>query len=231
MIVGIVGGIAPESTVEYYRSIIRRYRERTGSTSYPRIVINSIDLEEMLRLVAAGDRNALTDYLLHQVRMLERAGADFGFFASNTPHIVFEEVERQSAIPLISIVRTACASALALGVRRAGLLGTRYTMESAFYPETFKASGIEILIPSEADRTWVHERYMNELVAGSFRDETRKGLLQVISRMHAPGGLDAVILGGTELPLILTSDIPTPVPLIDTTRSHVEAVVERMIAA
>ncbi len=224
---GIVGGIAPESTVDYYRSIIAAYRERRPDGSYPSIVVDSIDLQRMLALVAT-DLSALAAYLAAEVDRLARAGADFALLASNTPHIVFDELERRSPIPLVSIVEATCAVARRTGRKRLGLLGTRFTMEGRFYPDVFSRAGIALVPPEADDLTLVHERYMGELVKGVFSAGTRAALLAVVSRMKEREGVDGVVLAGTELPL-LVRDADAGVPLLDTTRIHVDAVVDRLL--
>jgi aspartate racemase len=134
---GIIGGIAPESTVEYYRLIIASYRRQKSDGSYPPILINSIDLTKMLGMIGAGKLGEVADYLGGELQKLARGGADFGLLASNTPHIVFEDLQRRSPIPLISIVQCACRDAKALGLTKVGLFGTRFTMQGKFYAEVF----------------------------------------------------------------------------------------------
>ncbi len=224
---GIIGGIAPESTIAYYRQIIARYREQTGG--YPSIVINSIDLPKMLALVAEPVSRNLVNYLSTEVQRLADAGADFAVFASNTPHIVFDDVASRATIPMISIVESACHAAAALGLRRVGLLGTRFTMEGRFYRDVFSGRGIEVVPPHGDDLAYVHDKYMNELVNGSFRHQTRMELLRVIDRLRERDRVEAVILGGTELPLILDAESGAAVPLLDTTKIHVESIVSRLL--
>ena len=226
--VGIIGGIAPESTIAYYRQIIERYREATGGGN-PSIIINSIDLTKMLGLVGSKDFPALINYLSGEMNRLAAAGADFAVFASNTPHIVFREVESRSKIPLISIVESAALEAERLGVRKAGLLGTRFTMQAAFYAEAFAAREIEVVAPDPDDLDYVHEKYMTELVNARFLDETRAELLRIIERMRERQRIDAVILGGTELPLILSGEMFVSEQVLDTTTIHVQAIVEKLI--
>ena len=132
--VGIVGGIAPESTIEYYRQIIDAYRTNSSAGDYPSIIINSINLRRMIDLITANELAAVTEYLLEALGKLARAGADFAVLAANTPHIVFDELRARSPLPLISIVEATCAEAQTLGMKRVGLFGTRFTMQASFYP-------------------------------------------------------------------------------------------------
>ncbi len=225
--VGIIGGIAPESTVDYYRSIIAAFREQNPDGSYPAIIIDSIDLQRMLKL-AATDLPQLAEYLAAELGRLARAGADFALLASNTPHIVFEDLERRSPIPLVSIVEASCEAAKGMGLKRVGLLGTRFTMEGRFYPDVFTRAGITVVAPQPDERAMVHERYMGELVKGVFLPETRAELLRIVEQMKHRDELDGVVLAGTELPLLLR-DVDGGVPFLDTTRIHVDAVVERLL--
>ncbi len=227
--VGIIGGIAPESTIDYYRRIIAQYRERCGNGAYPTIVINSINLTTMLRYVSGHQLGDLTAYLLREVTKLERAGADYAVLASNTPHIVFDDLSHLSPIPLISIVETTAAAAVARGYRKVGLLGTRFTMEGGFYPAVLARSGIEVITPASAEREYVHEKYMGELVRAEFRPETRAGFASLIDLIRARDAIDAVILGGTELPLLLRDALDLACPVLDTTAIHVHAVVDRLL--
>ena len=227
---GLIGGIAPESTIQYYRLIVAGYRERRGDGAYPSIIINSIDLKRLLDL-AAGERLAeLTEYLLRELERLARAGADVALFASNTPHLVFEEVRRHAPIPLLSIVEAACAAAEAQGLSRVGLLGTRFTMEARFYPDVFGRAGITVVAPDADERLWVHDRYVNELIPAIFRPETRERMLALVARMKARDGIEGVILGGTELPLLLQDAGGSGIPFLDTTRIHAERAVAHMLA-
>ena len=227
--IGIIGGIAPESTIEYYRLIIASYREKKRDGSYPSILINSIDMKKMLDLIAAKELAGLTGYLLGEIRKLAQAGADFGLLASNTPHLVFEDLRRESPIPLLSIVEAACEAAHALRLRKVGLFGTRFTMQGGFYPEVFTKQGIEIILPPMDDQNYIHEKYMSELVNGVFLAETRERLLTIADRLKAKNGIQGLILGGTELPLILREEFARGIPFLDTTRIHVERAVALML--
>ena len=229
-ILGIIGGLGPESTVDYYQRIIALYRDRTGDGSYPQFIINSIDLKRGLAFMAANDLAGMADYLLDGIGKLARAGADFGLISANTPHIVFEEVAPRSPIPLISIVEATYATAKTQKLKRLALLGTRYTMQATFYPKVFSREGIELLVPGPEDQDYIHDKYLNELVPGKFLPETRAGLLAIVDRMKAKSDIDGVILAGTELPLILRDPDHNGIALLDTTKIHCEAAVAEMLS-
>ena len=225
---GIVGGIGPESTIEYYRQLIDSYRAATGDGSYPPLILNSIDLQRMVDWFGANDLASVIEYLTGELTKLARAGADLGIIAANTPHIVFDEVQARSPIRLISIVEATCRAAAGAGMKRVGLFGTRFTMQSDFYPRVFTRAGIDLVVPPRDDQEFIHDKYMNELIPGIFRDETRDALLAIATRMPA---IDGLILGGTELPLILRGDSANGVRLLDTTRIHVHEAVKEMTCA
>ena len=227
---GIVGGIGPESTVEYYRQVVALCRQRAGDGSYPSMLINSIDLKRMLDLVAEGRLSELTGFLLEEVDRLRRAGADFGALASNTPHIVFDPLQESSPLPLVSIVDVTARAARARGLHRVGLFGTRFTMQARFYPDALARVGIALALPSPAEQAYIHDKYMAELVKGVLLPETRAGLVAVVDALRAREGIDGVILGGTELPSILRDGVDAEIPLLDTTRLHVEEIVSRIFS-
>lgn len=228
--VGILGGIGPESTVEYYRGIIASYRQQRPDGSYPSIFINSISVSKLLGWMNADQLREVVDYLAEELQKLVHAGADFGIIAANTPHIVFDDLQRRSPIPLISIVGATCAEAKRQGIRKAGLLGTRFTMQASFYPDVFRREGIVLVVPDEAEQAYIHEKYVGELLANTFLPETRDKLLEIIQRMKEQEQIQAVILGGTELPLLLRDDTACGIPLLDTTQIHVQAVVAELLA-
>ena len=227
---GIVGGLGPESTVDYYRRTIELYRERQRDGSYPQFIINSVDLKKGLDFMDANNLTGMADYLLEGIGKLARAGADFGLIAANTPHIVFDDIAPKSPIPLVSIVEATCTAAKAQKLKRLALFGTRYTMEATFYPKVFSREGIELLVPDPQDQDYIHDKYLSELVPGKFWPETRAGLLAIVDRMKAESDVDGVILAGTELPLILHGETHNGIPLLDTTKIHVEAAVAEMLS-
>jgi aspartate racemase len=227
--VGIIGGIGPESTIEYYRQIIAAYRECQKDGSYPSIIINSVDVSKLLAGMEASELAAVTDYLANEIEKLARAGADFGALAANTPHIVFDELRRRAQIPLVSIVEAACDEARILGLKRVALFGTRFTMRGRFYPDVFSQAGITIVAPSDDEQTYIHAIYTKELLNNIFLPETRDRLTAIVDRMKARDSIEAVILGGTELPLLLRDPQHNGIPFLDTTRIHVERIVAELL--
>jgi len=226
---GIMGGLGPESTIDYYGKIIALYRDRTGDGSYPQFIINSINMKKGLDFMEANNLAGMANYLLEEIGKLARAGATFGLISANTPHIVFDQVASKAPIPLISIVEATCAAAQARKLKRLALLGTRYTMQATFYPKVFSREGIELLVPGLEDQTYIHDKYLNELVSGKFLADTRAGLLAIVDRMKEKHDIDGVILAGTELPLILRDREHNGIPFLDTTQIHCEAAVTEML--
>jgi aspartate racemase len=227
---GIIGGIGPESTVEYYRSIIAGYRQQRPDGSNPSIIINSIDVNKLIDWFGANRLAEVSEYIADEIQKLARAGADFAILSANTPHIVFDEIQGRSPIPLISIVEATCAEAKKRGMERAGLLGTRFTMQAKFYPDVFSREGIAIVTPQEGEQACIHEKYIGELLQGSFLPETREKLLAIIHRLKERERIQGVILGGTELPLLLGDDAAFGLPLLDTMQIHVQAAVAQLLA-
>jgi aspartate racemase len=225
---GVIGGIGPESTVEYYRAILAVYRERHGDSANPPILIDSIDVKRVLGLVAADDLAGLTEYLVTELRRLAAGGASLAILAANTPHIVFDDVASESPIPLVSIVEATCREASSRGLKRVGLLGTRFTMEGRFYADVFAKHGIDIVAPTADEQAYIHDKYTTELLRSVFLPRTREGLLRIVERLRQHDVIDGVILGGTELPLLLREDNAWGIPLLDTTQIHARAAVRQL---
>jgi aspartate racemase len=224
--VGLIGGLGPESTIDYYRRILAVWQHEDPDSSPP-LLIDSLDVNTGLRLVAS-DLPALIEYLMDSIRRLTAAGVDFIAMTANTAHIVFDELAARSAVPMLSIVEVCAEEAIRQGLERPLLLGTRFTMGATFYPTVFARHGITIVAPNERDRAWLHERYVTELLKGDFRDSTREDVSALIQRLADEQQVDGVILGGTELPLLLRSSSVAGLPMLDTTALHVSAIVRRL---
>lgn len=226
---GMIGGIGPESTVDYYLSILKRYKELRPNGGAPSILINSVDLDRLRRYFEVGELANAAQYFVAEIKRLAAAGADFGLLSANTAHIVFDEVQSRSPIPLISMTRATCEAAKKLGIRKVGLLGTRFTMQARFYPDSLSKEGIALAVPDENEQAYIHEKYFDELVKGIFLPATRGQFVTIIERMKEQDGIDGLILGGTELPLLLRAAGNLGIPFLDTTRIHVEAAVEELL--
>ncbi len=227
--VGILGGLGAESTIDYYRRILAVWQE-TRPESFPELTIDSLDVTRGIELVK-HDRRALVEYLLGSIDRLARAGCTFVAMAANTPHVVFDDLLPRAPVPLLSIVETCAEEAQRLAVRRVGLLGTGFTMESSMYPDVFRRRRMEVFIPDTPGRAWLHERYLGELLKGVFHDETRDGVRRLVDEMIARDRIDAVVLAGTELPLLIRAGTIGGLPMLDTTELHVRAIVARLQAS
>jgi len=225
---GLIGGTGPESTIDYYRLLVAKYREQADGNS-PSLVINSVNLKFMMEWMTAGELGRVTDYLAGAFETLEKAGADFAALTANTPHIVFDELQQRTRLPLISIVEAARDKCHALGLNRVALFGTRFTMQAPFYPQVFSNTDIKLITPNDQEQNYIHEIYMGELLKDVFRPETRTRLLGIVDAMKARDGIEAVILGGTELPLLLRDETHNGITLLDTTRIHVDRLVAELL--
>lgn len=224
---GLIGGTGPESTIDYYRLLTAQYREKADGASPP-VIINSVDLKRMIGWMSAGELDKVTDYLAGEFEKLQRAGVDFAALTANTPHIVFDELQQRTSLPLISIVEATCERAQSLGLKSVGLFGTRYTMQAPFYPKVFSRTDVKLVIPTEEEQNYIHEKYFGELLKDVFLPETRAQFLRIADEMKARDGVEAVILGGTEIPLLLRTEEHNGIQLLDTTRIHVDRLISEM---
>ena len=221
--IGLVGGMTPESTTAYYQRLIDLGRERWNDPVHnPVVLIYSIDLAEMVAHQDVGDGDKVVELLAGVLEKLRGAGAEVGALTANTPHIFFKRIRSATALPLVSIVDTTLERVRDLQISRALLLGTKATMEGSMYPEAFAAFGIEIVTPAEGDRDFINRSIYEDLAAGNVTSELRRRYLEICHRQIEDNGVEAVILGCTEIPMVISAD-DYPVPLIDTARCHAEA--------
>ncbi len=225
--IGILGGVSAESTLSYYQTITREYTRRFGHPGYPEILIYSVSFQEYADLQHAGRWEELATRMGQVFRALARAGADFGLIAANTLHIVFDRVQELSPIPLLSIVDATARAIEEAGLSAVGLLGTRFTMEGDFFRDGLARHGIEALTPGPEEREEIHRIIYQELVRGEVRESSRRRALGVIEGL-ARRGAQGVILGCTELPLLIRSQ-DTELPLFDTARIHALAALEEAL--
>jgi aspartate racemase len=221
--IGILGGLGPESTVEYYKGIIRAFQSEEYGC--PEIIIHSTSLSEFWEIIEYGQHDELILWLVEKIESLYDAGADFGVIASNTPHIVFDEVNLKSPMPLLSIVEQTCKKATNMDLKKCGLFGTGFTMRSSFYQDYFGKRGISIVVPDGNDRKFLDDKIFSELATGIIKDQTRTQLLHIAKKMIDAESIDSLILACTELPLILSNG-EYGIPFLSTTAIHVESIVE-----
>ena len=228
-ILGVAGGTGPESTIDYYRRFLATWRRRGPEGTYPRLIINSVEGGAVIRGLGEGRLDDVAAILGEAVDQLAAAGAQTAMLASNASHLTYDRVAARSPIPLIHILDVTRAAAEAGGHGRLGLFGARFVMESTLYPDRFTGSGIEIVVPGEADRAWIGRIYLEELVNGVILDETRDRLVAIAAGLRDGDGIDGLILGGTELALILTEPSYAGLPILNTAQIHVEAAVDWLL--
>lgn len=225
---GLVGGTAPESTLVYYRDINHLVHERTNGKTFPELSIESVNLYRALEYCKKQRYEELIAYLLQAIQNLAKGGAEFAVLTANTMHVVYDALEIQSPIPLVSIVDAVCEEAKRRNLKKVGLLGTIFTMKGHFFKAPFLKQGIEIITPSESVMELVNDRIANELEMGIVKESTTQELIDVISEMQEKSGIEAIILGCTELPLALNEE-NCPVPCLDTMEIHIETLVEKIL--
>ncbi|QQS51222.1 MAG: amino acid racemase [Bacteroidota bacterium] len=225
---GLIGGIGPESSIEYYRQLIKAYQETAGTTDYPEMVMHSIDLTALLAYINANQPEELVGFLAERINVLDAAGCDFGAMASNTPHMVFDSLQKKVDLPLVSIVEVTCQAIAQSGLTKVALLGTRFTMSQGFYQKAAEKYGIEVVSPVPDQQEFIHRIYMGELLFNRIVPETKKQLLRIVSDIKEKEAIQGLILGGTELPLILHQSDFSGLQVFDTTQIHVASLVKRM---
>ncbi|HTY70987.1 MAG TPA: aspartate/glutamate racemase family protein [Actinomycetes bacterium] len=222
--IGLIGGTSWESSAHYYRALNEGVRDRLGGLHSADLVLRSLEFDEIAGLQAAGAWEDLGVRYASEARLLRDAGAQLIGIAANTMHLVADEVAAASGLPVVHIVDASGAVLRRLEVRRVGLIGTAYTMESDLYPARLERLGIEVLVPDAEDRAMIHRVIYEELTQGIVEDSSRKAHLGVIDRL-VDRGAQAVLLGCTEHTMLLGSE-DGPVPLLDTTAIHVAALLD-----
>lgn len=224
--IGIVGGLGPEATIDYYQRIINAFKNGNSDLNYPEIIVYSVNMSEFIGLMRLKKYELATIYLLERIESLKMAGADFAVLSANTPHQLFDQLREKSTIPLISIVEATCDEAKTRGLKRAGLFGTEFTMEASFFSDVFKKQGIDVIMPDKHDKELINYKLFSEIELGIFKDETREILIGIIEKMVREQHIDSLILGCTEFPLILDKETYAGIPVLNTTKIHVESIVK-----
>lgn len=224
---GLIGGTGPESTLIYYKKIVYGAKEMSGKDFFPNINIDSVNVFDILNFCSQSDYNSLTEYLMKSIHNLIRAECEIIALTGNTPHIVFEKLCERSAVPLISMVDATRDKAVEQNIKRAGLLGTAFTMVEDFFRKPFIEAGIDIFIPDEDGIRFLSEKIASELEVGIVNPATQKKILEIINEMQRQHNIEAIILGCTELPLLFSNQ-PVPLPCLDTLSIHTEALLSAM---
>lgn len=223
--IGLIGGMTWESTVEYYRIINERVKAELGGFHSGRILMDSLDFDEIEKCQSRGAWDESAAILGDAAERLERAGADLLLICTNTMHKVADAVAARVRIPLLHIVDITAEKILGAGLRTVGLLGTRFTMEQEFYKGRLeKKFGLQALVPDAEGRSVVDGVIYNELTFGIISPESRRRYVRIIERL-AESGAEGIILGCTEIPLLIRQE-DAPIPVFDTTRLHAEAAVD-----
>ncbi len=218
--IGLIGGMSWESTLEYYRIINELVSRRLGGHHSAKVILYSVDFDEVVKLQHEGDWEKLGDMLAEIARRLESCGADLILICTNTMHKVANYVQRAIRVPLLSVIDATAEEIKRVGLKKVGILGTKFTMEDEFYRTGLERHGIRTLIPDERDRDTVHRIIFDELCLGFFKESSKEKLKEVVERLKEKGA-EGVVLACTELPLLLSKE-DCDIPLFDTTRIHAE---------
>lgn len=227
--IGLIGGIGPESTIEYYRLIIKKFQEKLNTENHPELLVFSINMEEMIGYAFNNKTEELIDFLSKRISILETSEVDYIALASNTPHIVFDDLAQRTKAKMISIVEETCKAIKNNGIQKIGLFGTKSTMNHGFYQLIAEKYGIEIITPSKEKQNYIHDKYINELVQNKIIPETKKELINIAEELREENSIEGLILGGTELCLTLSQSDFKTLTIFDTTEIHVESIVNAMI--
>ena len=209
----------------YYNEIINSFKKMDYDLNYPEIIIYSVNMAKLMELLNRKDYNSAVDYIVEKMKLIKGAGADFAAMTANTPHLLFNDIQRKLDMTVISIVEPTCEKALAAEIKRPGLIGTKFTMDAAFYPDVFNKNGMTIFVLNEEEKEIINEKLFTEIELGIFKDETRDLLLLIVEKMIQRDNIDGLILGCTEFPLILKEEKYFDIPVLSTTSIHVEKIV------
>ena len=222
--IGLVGGTGPESTLLYYKELNAQIDHLTNQKAMPDIAIESVNFRKAWNLVVEKDYEKLAEYLSEKVNALKATGSEVIALTAVTMHMVFDEVKERTGVPLISIPMSVCKEAQRRGYKRIGLLGTIFTMEQDYMKKDFVQAGIDVIIPKEEERALIAKRIFEELEVGVVKESTRKEFNDIILRMKQESGIEAVVLGCTELPLLLQNE-NCALPCMDSVAIHMEELI------
>ena len=220
--IGIIGGLSFESTLEYYKIIARSYNKIVGGAASPNLVIDSLDLQKVTDWFVTDEWDKVLEELVLSANNLIAAKADVIILATNTPHIVFNELEKKVSKPMISIMDATAKEIKKQNLKKVGLIGTKFTMQADYYPKAFEKYGLEIVTPSPEDQKIINEIIYKELTFHVLNETSREKYLEIIYRLNEMGA-EGVILGCTEIPLLIKQE-DCKIPVFDTATIHSHAV-------
>lgn len=223
--IGLVGGTGPESTLMYYKELNSQIDEMTCNRAMPDIAIESVNFRKAWDMVVTEEYEALADYLSEKINSLKMSGSEVISLTAVTMHMVFDLVQEKTGVNLVSIPMSVCNEAKRHGYKRIGLLGTIFTMEQDYMKKDFEQAGIEVKIPDEEDRKLVAKRIFEELEVGIVKESTLEEFNEIISNMKVEYGIEAVVLGCTELPLLLNDD-NCVLPCLDSVAIHIKELID-----
>ncbi len=226
--IGIVGGVGPSATVLYYQGIVDGYSRLRGDQHFPEMIIYSLDLAQVTELFEQGRHDLLADRLTQVVGLMESGGCDFGLFACNSMHLVFDEVQARIKLPLVNLIRAVMDEVGKLDWQRVGLMGTVFAMRSGLYSDPLNEAGVECLVPPESEQDWIMEAILDDLQRPQVPQETVDRLIRSAAELGERGA-EGIILGCTDLPAGLTAE-NSPLPVLDSTQIHVNRVLEMALS-
>ncbi len=225
---GLIGGIGPESTLLYYKTLVYALQHEVGATFFPNLAIESLNVFDVLAFCENNDLEGLIAYLMQGIHSLIAGGAEVIALTGNTPHIVFEQLQAKSSVPLISIVEATKDKAVHHRYKKVGLFGTKFTMQAEFFKQPFIAAGIDVVVPQNNEQGFIADKISNELEHGTVCKETQQQMLKIVQRMYQEDQIEAIILGCTELPLIF-KDTVLPIPALDTLDIHIQKLIKAVL--
>jgi aspartate racemase len=229
--IGIIGGLGPEATVDYYKEIIGEFKKlnTNGELNYPEIIIYSVNLSEFMGHLEKKDHYEAAGYIADKVNKLQDAGADFAAMSANTPHLLYDEIKSRTSLPIVSMIEAVCLEAQNRNLKSCGLIGTKFTMNATFYQQLFNKHNIKIVVPDTDDIELINRRLFTEIELGIFKESTKNEFLNIIEKMIKTHHIDSLILGCTEFPLMFSDESYLGIPFLNTTRIHVKKIVQKCL--
>lgn len=225
MKVGIVGGLGPASTIDYYRDIVEKYRKVNGDDNYPEIVIDSINMGEIVMGIETNNFDYVAHQILNSISNLEKAGASFAAIASNSPHIVWDLIKDKTIIPIISIIDATCDYIVRQNYNKVLIFATKFTMKNGLYSKALTKMNIEWILPNEEDIEILGNIIYPNLENGIVIEEDKQKMISIAEKYIKQHSADSILLGCTEIPLMIKSN-DVSVPVINTTKIHIDKICE-----